>query len=453
AAAGAAGILGGALPAAEGSVPDSYGFGSRATAMAGANTADAADFSAAYYNPAGLVEAPGVEVSAGYTYWSQQLTIDDRDNQVAPVHGLVGGVVAPGELFGIPFAFGVATHLPDNGVSFIYARRQEVPRWELYDTRAQLLYLSANLAIGLFDVIEIGGGIAYLSATRASFGIRGRADILSPYESQLQHEVDGDLTAVRFPQLGARVRIPDWGAIGVTYRGQSQLDLELDAHLEGIVEFAGIDVPLLYELEAKTIASFTPHQLAVGLSFQRVEGLHVNFDLTWLNWSAYVSPTAKLAALLEVQPPPGTPVELPDEPAPTVIVPPEFEDRFVPRFGVEYRIGLAGELRSVHGHEEPRPLLELPVRAGYVYEQSPVPDQTGPTNYVDADRHTVSAGLGVTLNAPAEELGGSLYLDVHGALSVLPERTTLKASPADFVGDYRAEGTMYGIGSTLGVVF
>lgn len=438
---------------AQASVPDSYGFGSRATAMAGATTADAVDFSATYYNPAGLVGAPGVEVTAGYTYWSQQLRINEQDNHVAPVHGLVGGVVAPGELFGVPFAFGVATHLPDNGVSFIYARRQEVPRWELYDTRAQLLYLSANLAVGLFDVIEIGAGIAYLSATRASFGIRGRADILSPYESQLQHEVDGDLTAVRFPQVGARVLIPDWGAVGVTYRGQSQLDLELDAHLEGIVEFAGIDVPLLYELEAKTIASFTPHQLAFGLSFQRLEGLHVNFDLTWLNWSAYVSPTAKLRALLEVQPPPGTPVELPDEPAPTVIVPPEFEDRFVPRFGAEYRIPAFGPLRSVHGHEDPRRLVEIPVRIGYAYEHSPVPDQRGPTNYVDAHRHTVSAGFGVTLNAPADELGGSVHLDVHGALSVLPERVTIKESAADFVGDYRARGEMYGIGSTLGVVF
>lgn len=438
---------------ARASVPDSYGFGSRATAMAGATTADSADFSACYYNPAGLVAAPGVEVSAGYMYWSQQLRINDTDNEVAPVHGLMGGVVAPGELFGIPFAFGVATHLPDNGVSFIYARRQEVPRWELYDTRAQLLYLSANLAIGLFDLVEIGGGIAYLSATRASFGIRGRADILSPYESKLQHEVDGDLTAVRFPQLGARVRIPEWGAVGVTYRGQSQLDLELDAHLEGIVEFAGIDVPLLYELEAKTIASFTPHQLAFGVSFQRVENLHINFDLTWLNWSAYVSPTAKLRALLEVQPPPGTPVELPDEPAPTVIVPPQFEDRFVPRLGAEYRIPAFGSLRSVHGHERPRRLIEIPVRLGYVFEHSPIPDQTGGTNYVDADRHTMTAGVGMTVNAPSDELGGSLNFDVHGAMSILPERETIKDNPADFIGDYRSRGEMFGIGSTLGVVF
>lgn len=120
--------LAGWSSAAQASVPDSYGFGSRSSALAGATAADAADFSATYYNPAGLVEAPGVEVSIGYACVAQQLRIDGRDNYVAPVRGLVGGVVAPGRLFGIPFAFAVATHLPDDGVSFIYARRQEVPR-------------------------------------------------------------------------------------------------------------------------------------------------------------------------------------------------------------------------------------------------------------------------------------------------------------------------------------
>lgn len=451
-----AGVLAALLLAPAGvraSVPDSYGFGSRSTAMAGAVTADAADFSACYYNPAGLVAAPGVEVSAGYMYNWQNLRINDVDNEVADVHGLMGGLVAPGELFGVPFAFGIAVHLPDNGISYIHARRQGVPRWELYDTRAQLLYLSANIAIGLFDAIEIGGGIAYLSATRGSFGIRGRADINFPYESQLQHEVDADLTAVRFAQLGLRVPLGEWGAIGATYRGQSNLDLEIDAHLEGVVDFSGIDVPLLYELETKTIASFTPHQVALGVSLQRVDFLRINFDLTWMHWSGYESPTAKIKARLDVQPPEGVSVELPGEPAPTVIVPPEFEDRFVPRIGVEYRIPAYGEPRAVHGHDEPRVLLEIPLRAGYVFEHSPIPEQSGVTNLVDADRHTITVGLGAIINAPAEELGGSLHVDVHGMFSVLPERVTIKDNAADFIGDYHADGEIFGIGSTLGVVF
>lgn len=438
-------------PSAWATAPDEYGFGSRAAAMGGAVTADAKDFSAGYYNPAGLAQADGIEIALGYMYNHQRLRIDGVDNQVDDVHGLVGGVVAPGKLFGVPFGFSVGLHLPDDGLSYIKARRQGVPRWELYDTRAQLLYLEAGAAIRPWPWISVGGGIGYLSATRGDFGIRGTAEVLSPFDSALEHEVDADLTAVRFPHAGVRFIWEGWGALGVTYRGQSNLDLQLDALLDGVVEFAGIEIPLLYELEAKTIAAFTPQQLAMGVSFSHFEGFTANLDVTWMNWSAYKSPTAQIAASLDLDPPPGTPVELPEEPAPTIPVPPNFRDTWVPRVGIEVRKIGAGAVREVHGKD--RPLFELPLRTGYAYERSPVPDQTGVTNLIDTDRHVVSLGFGAILNRPFDELPGSLHFDAHAALSLLPERVTLKDNPADFVGDYRADGTMVAGGATLRVVF
>mgnify|MGYP000485221750 CR=1 FL=1 len=57
------------------------------------------------------------------------------------------------------------------------------------------------------------------------------------------------------------------------------------------------------------------------------------------------------------------------------------------------------------------------------------------------------------VNAPGAVLPGSLHLDVHGQVSVLPERVVHKDNPADFVGDYRASGTMLGLGTTLSAVF
>ena len=433
------------------SVPDSYGFGSRSAAMAGAVTADARDFSASYYDPAGLAEAESVSVSVGYMLNVQRLALNGRDNGLDDVQGVVAGLVAPGTVFGIPVAFAVGLHLPDNGLSYLKARREGVPRWELYDARSQLLYLTAAVAIRPFDWLEIGGGIAYLSATRGRFGIRGRADVLSPFESKLEHEVDADLTSVRFPQAGARFIWEGWGALGLTYRGRSNLDLELDARLDGIVDFAGIDVPFLYELEARAIASFTPQQVAIGLSFQRIEDLHLNVDLTWVDWSAYVSPTAEIAANLDIRPPPGTSIDLPASPTPAAPIPPRMVDRLVPRVGIEYRGAGVGPRRHARG--EDRPLVQLPLRVGYVYEASPIPDQRGITNLVDADRHTVTLGMGIELNNPIESLGASVLLDGHALFSVFPERLVLKDSPVDFVGDYRARGTIFGGGGTLTVAF
>ncbi|AKT40919.1 OmpP1/FadL family transporter [Chondromyces crocatus] len=433
--------------------PGTYGFGSRGAAMGGAVAADAVDFSAGYYNPAGLVGAPGLSISLGYAYSSNDLRMNDQPSGTRDVHGLSGGLVAPGTLAGIPFAFGLSTFLPDDGLSRIKALRQETPRWELYDDRLSILFLAANLAIRPLPWLEVGGGLAFLASTRGGFKVKGRANVLSPYESKLTHEVDADLTTIRYPQLGVRARAGDLGFIGLTYRGQAQLPLAIDANLNGIVDFAGIEVPLAYELESRTIDGFLPQQLVLGLSFQRIQRLKINLDLTWVNWSAYESPVAKTRAHLDAETPPGLDIDLPDDPRPTVPIPLDFVDRIVPRLGVEYLWAAAGPLRDVAGETTPRRALEVPLRVGYLYERSPIPPQTGVTNYVDTDRHTFSIGAGVWWNHPGEVLPGALKLDLHAQLSLLPERIIEKASAADFVGDYRARGTMVSGGGTLTAAF
>ncbi len=132
------------------------------------------------------------------------------------------------------------------------------------------------------------------------------------------------------------------------------------------------------------------------------------------------------------------------------MIPPSFEDRFVPRVGLEYTLGLGHDV-DVHGEKRPR--FQLPIRAGYVYEATPIPPQTGLTNFVDADRHTLSLGAALVLNHPSSILTGSLHLDAYFQASILPERETRKTNAADFVGDYRASGTMMGGGTSLGIDF
>ena len=444
-------VLLGVVPSASAGVPETYGLGARSSAMAGAVSADVHDFSASHYNPAGLVSADTISLSVGYAYHHQSLQLNGLDSGVEDVRGVSAGVVAPAQLWGVPFAFGVALYLPDDGLSFIKARRQGVPRWELYDTRSQLLHLSAALAIKPLPWLQLGAGVGYLSATRGSFGIRGRADVIHPFNSQLQHQVDADLTAVRYPQLGIRLWWQGWGALALNYRGESQIDLALDAHLNGVVDFAGIDVPLLYDLEARTLSAFTPRQVTVGLTFVRVKKMSINVDVSWVNWRAYRSPTAAVVAALSIEPPAGIDIAVPPSPTPTVPIAPNFANRVVPRIGVEYRGACFGGMRHVHGQD--KPLAMVPLRAGYVYEHSPVPAQRGITNLIDAHRHTFSLGSGITLHRPIRELPGSVAVDVHANFSYLPERITLKDSPADTVGDYRAAGSMFGGGFTLSTSF
>lgn len=419
--------------------PWTFGFGSRATAMGGAVAADVNDFSANYYNPAGLTGDKGVRLGFGYFYADQNLLMNEKDSGVTSAHGIIFGLAASGDVFGLPIGIGIATFVPDEGLSRITALRQEVPRWELYDNRSSVIYLTANLAIRPWEFLEVGGGISFLTATRGRFEISGEAELAAPYDSQLRHEVDVDLTSVRYPEAGILLHLAKSASVALVYRGETKLDLQLEGNIEAILD-AGFRVPIRYTLRAHTVQAFLPQQVVVGTSWRPIDTLKVNADLTWVDWSAYENPTAYTYAKLEADVPPDLPLELPGVLLPVKVRDPGFADRVVPRVGVEWYVP---DIRDSDGAV----LVRVPLRAGYVYEHTPIPEQSGMTNFVDADRHTPSFGVGVEV----EPL--RLALDLHGAVSILPKRTTLKNDPTDLVGDYEQEGQQANVGATIRGVF
>jgi hypothetical protein len=61
------------------------------------------------------------------------------------------------------------------------------------------------------------------------------------------------------------------------------------------------------------------------------------------------------------------------------------------------------------------------------YEPSPVPLQTGRTNYVDNDRYGI--GGGVQYQFPIPETALELRVGLQGQLYILPQRTQMKIDP------------------------
>jgi long-chain fatty acid transport protein len=407
--------------------------------MGGAVAADLNDFSAHYNNPAGLTGEQGVRLGFGYFHADNNLLINGKDSGVNSSHGIIFGLAATGDLFGLPIGIGIATFIPDEGLSRITALRQEVPRWELYDNRSSVIYLTANLAIRPWEFLEIGGGISFLTATRGRFEISGEANLASPYDSQLRHEVDVDLTSVRYPEAGVLLHLAKSASVAVVYRGETKLDLKLSGNIDAVLN-AGFLVPIRYTLRAHTVQAFLPQQVVVGTSWRPIDDLKVNADLTWVDWSAYESPTAYTFAQLEADVPPELGLELPGVLLPVKVRDPGFADRAVPRVGIEWYVP---DITDSDGEV----LVRVPLRAGYVYEHTPIPEQSGITNFVDADRHTPSFGVGVEV-APLR-----LSMDLHGAVSIFPRQVTIKTLPTDLVGDYEQEGQMVNVGATVKGVF
>ncbi|MBI2894274.1 MAG: outer membrane protein transport protein [Deltaproteobacteria bacterium] len=422
---------------------DSFGLGSRGASMSGAMAAVATDFAANYYNPAGLARGRDLTLSFGYVWADPDLTMNGEDAGVDSAHGIVFGAAAPGVAAGIPFAFGIGLYLPDDRVSRVRSLPQRTPRWELYDNRIQRLYLAANVAIEPVPGFSMGGGLAFMSATNGTLDVQGVVTYPDPAQSDLRHRVDADLSSVRYPQVGLRWAPTKWLEVGLVYRGEFQLDLHLDAVLSGdLVAFDAYTIEnARVALESTSVNAFLPQQVVLGVALRPGPFL-IAIDLTWIDWSAYRSPTSKVDYSMDIPIPPDLQgsVTIPQAPPGVRPLDPDFRDRVVPRLGAEWSRDLSSSFR-------------LAARAGWAFEATPVPDQPGETNFVDSDRHVLTAGIGLELGILRAILPKPVRVDVHGQLFVFDEREIEKESPADAVGDYRADGTITAAGATLGAQF
>lgn len=435
------GVLVGVLTApsaAHANPADAFAFGARAGALEGAVAADTSDFSANYYNPAGLARARGLELSVGYLRADPELSLDGHDSRIDAVHGLTGGGVVPGRIAGLPFAFGLGAHVPDQRLSRARTLEESQPRWVLYDNRPQFLYLSANLALAPWHWLAVGGGIGFLAATQGGFHVTGTAVLpdaagtRSEYDSKLTHEVDSALTVVRYAQAGVLVEPRDDLRFAATFRDEARVDLQVSAELQGQLDAGILDVPLAYALESRTVEAFLPRQVGVAASVDVTSALRLDLGVVWEQWSRYQSPASRTHTVLDVRAPPGLPIDVPANTPPVTPEPARFRDRWVPRVGVEYRVATRR--------------VTVPLRCGYAFERSPVPDQTGRTNFVDTDRHRLALGAGAEHELVSELVPAAIGLDVFAEYSALMPRLTTKTSPADFVGDYRATGFILAVG-------
>jgi long-chain fatty acid transport protein len=403
--------------------------------MAGAGTAVTEDSSANYYNPAALVRGRDLRIDLGYQYSQPFLRMNGRDNDVDATRGFAIGLVAPGTLGPVRFAFGVALWLPDQRLSRVRSLAFDRPRWVYYDNRTQRLFLSANLALQIVRGLYIGGGLTFMSRTQGVLNLNGTIAIGNADDSSLVTKIDVDLLSVRYPQAGIMWEATPNLTFGVTYRHSFTLKLDQAFRIDGDIGGPGLP-PVIqggyFAARAVSTDLFQPWQLAAGVAARLTRRLLVTFDLTFAAWHEF--PVAASSLQLDVDlkmfnnriqlPPPRS--------YPSSF----FHDIVIPRLAAEWRVR-DGER------------LGVDVRGGYAYEPSPAPEQIGESNLIDGDKHTFSLGAGLELKRLGPILPRPLSLDAHCAVTALPERIHHKLDPLDPVGDLRTDGVVLQLGLTL----
>jgi long-subunit fatty acid transport protein len=452
---------------------DDIGCGPRAIAMGQAFTAVADDASAAYYNPAGLVQIKSPFVlDIGYQYIDPKAYIKvlDKDGNPYEPHWMLeqrspdrGGDVTTGGIWlGITSNFaqvGVFNDPPSflrnlaMGATIFYTvpevnrfwnpQRKQDPYHMRYNNSFCLLSTATSLAYRITDWLSMGGGILARMDTFQNTE-QNYIDLYtwltdpedSPFRLRLKTEVKIRTEYV----LGILVRPPVRGwqekvSLGVVYRrelsgyygtGASSNDVVYVCPEDGPCPFTRPDGEpgqpgdkyLIYPLKAFSVdyIGYNPAQIAIGLAVRPVKRMLISADVTWKDYSEFQFFWA-----------------LPPEP--------RFNDTWTPRVGLEYCF----EPRSKKAFLNK--FRKISLMSGYYFEPTPVPEMNGEMNILDSDKNVVSFGFSLDyLMKSLDIFRVQAYFQMH----ILNE-THLHNRNDPLFGEIWTGGEVYSTGITIGI--
>ncbi len=407
------------------SVLDIYGFNPRGTAMKNAQAASADDYTASFYNPAGLTRRKVVSVGAGFIATFPDLHIDRRyatpeqlsvESELPPdFAGFNLGAVFPlGGLIGNKVAIGAGIFLPTVNLLRGEGLDPQVPQYYRYQNLPDKLVFLASIAVEPFDWLSIGGGLQALAS------LDGQVDLTIEVANRrvTNQSVDIEIEPAAAPVLGALVRTP-WFDAGLSYRGELQLDYAVPVaiSIDGLIDL---------DLDVGGTVLYVPDYWNFGVASElRALNLVGSAELSWARWSQAPDPSPKFTVDVAGPLVEGLGLgERLDIGNPDVDL--ELEDVPVLKFGLE---------------QTPHPRVKL--RAGYAWRPTPAPVPTQAYNYVDNHAHLLAGGFGFTFNDPLEVRQNPVSLDVVYQATLLQERDVRKARADDRVGDYDAGGVIH----------
>ncbi len=351
-----------------------YGLGGRAVAMGGAFSAVADDVSAAYYNPAGILSQPGTSFSIGYQYVHQKLkangaTLPSSRNSdglylggyaTIPFTDELKNRIGIGYLFLQPIFYSLDLLIPET----------TRPQFPVLESMARMQIIHVVAALDVVPGTLIGGGLTVSTDLGGALdlqpglgGFGGVDEVISSVDQEVHPFVSG--TAGILVKLGHFSSPLAPFTVGFTWRDRHYLDLAIPVS----VVLSGF----LLRLDLTSVFLYTPRQWVLGLSWRPSRDLLCSCDVSYNEWSRYRVPSLSINTQIDI---------------PLVVLKqgvnedPHFKDTITPRFGLEYY--------AYHGTA-----IDGILRAGYFFEPTPVPDQRGRTNYLDADRHVFNWGIGI----------------------------------------------------------
>jgi hypothetical protein len=327
---------------------------SRTAAMADAVTARPGDAGTIVINPAGLADLKEAQVVVGThgDFVSQYVQRTGDAMSVDRSRAFAGGYFAaatplPGPAFLRQFAFGVALDAPAQYLLHINVpTRTDQPSSPIYDGRPDKISAAFALGYRVIPRIELGIGFAISPTLTLPTLVQYQAGRAPNVNDDVEVRIDSSLDLAVVPFLGLRAQPFDWLGLSLVFR-----DAQI-SHATGTQTTAAGGI-----LAPDSIAFFQmwePATVVIGTAFTPSKRISLSLDVTWRKWSDFRT---------------------------------GFDEKLEPPYAFNDTLSIASgiELAIARG---------VKLRGGLGVEPTPIPAQTGPTNYLGANTFIGALGAG-----------------------------------------------------------
>jgi len=328
--------------------------GTTPMAQGNAFTAQADDPTAIFFNPAGISQLSGTNIYIGQTIIFPKVEYETdhySEETIKKVH-IVPQIYITYQLtndihlgLGIFSPFGLSTPWDEDWAGRYLSTYSNL---ETYNINPNLCYKWKNISFSM--------GVNFLNAD-----LELKKKIFLGSFPEGKQKLTGDAWGIGY-NFGLLYKFDEKIQVGLSYRSPIWLDFDNSK--------ARFDVPKLMSSFFKTTSGSgsleLPPSVNAGLSYSPTKSLAVEFDITWTGWSTYDEMDLKF----------DSPIGPPGRALNRYIQPKKWEDVFAYRVGLRYGFSPAATLRL-----------------GFIYDKTPVPDETLDPQLPDADKMIYTAGL------------------------------------------------------------
>ena len=381
--------------------------GTKAMGMGGAFSAQASDGSAMFFNPAGLAFQPGFHALIGVTpiipsnkFGSATITETKMVSQTFFLpHVYASYCLDNGLAFGLAFyaPYGLGTEWPSTWAG----------RYQAVKTDLKSYYINPTIAYRISEKFAVGVGISYVFSDvkldrKLQLALPTVPPTLLP-DGNLSLDANGH--GIEF-DAGVMFKPTPELSIGASYRHSNEIDYE------GTAVFTNMSVlaPYFPGGTGSTTITF-PNNIFAGIAYQVSKDFTLEADYQFIAWTTYDS--LKVNIPLGPVGPTGRPLQGPSASAK------DWGNASMIRIGGQYKLG------------------GLALRAGFIYDITPVPDKTLEPMLPDANRYEGTVGIGY-------EFVKGISIDVAYQFILFQDRTVTNP-PNSFPGTYNSNANLFGL--------